>query len=106
MGLKLKTKQNKTRMGLSLRHNKGKTQNIKQKWATRMSQPFEKILLLKKNSEDFFFWNFLFWKKLFLENSIFFFLRKKNYLQSTHLKKKIEWNSFLKILFTKKLTFS
>ena len=42
-------------MDLSLRHNKGKTQNIKQKWATRMSQPFEKILLLKKNSEDFFF---------------------------------------------------
>ena len=50
-------------MGLSLRHNKGKTQNIKQKWATRMSQPFEKILLLNKNSEDFFFLKFFILKE-------------------------------------------
>ena len=71
-----------------------------------MSQPFEKILLLKKNSEDFFFWNFFFLKETLSWKLNFFFFRKKNYLQSTHLKKKIEWNSFLKILFTKKLTFS
>ena len=31
MGLKPKTKQDKTWMDLSPRHNKGKTQNIKQK---------------------------------------------------------------------------
>ena len=42
MGLMPKTRQNKTHKGLSPRHNKGETQNIKQTWATRMGQPLKK----------------------------------------------------------------
>ena len=64
-------------MGLSLRHNKGKTQNIKQKWATRMSQPFEKILLLKKNLEDFFFFEIFYFERNSFLKTQFFFLEKK-----------------------------
>ena len=59
MGLMPKTRQNKTHKGLSPRHNKGETQNIKQTWATRMGQPLKKKLLIKKNSKDFF-WKILF----------------------------------------------
>ena len=65
MGLMPKTRQNKTRKGLSPRHNKGKTQNIKQTWATRMGQPLKKKFITKEKLKRFFLENFILNETLF-----------------------------------------
>ena len=65
MGLMPKTRQNKTHKGLSPRHNKGETQNIKQTWATRMGQPLKKNFITKEKLKRFFLENFILNETLF-----------------------------------------
>ena len=65
MGLMPKTRQNKTHKGLSPRHNKGETQNIKQTWATRMGQPLKKKIINKEKLKRFFLENFILKETLF-----------------------------------------
>ena len=59
-------------MGLSLRHNKGKTQNIKHKWITRMGQPL-KNFITKEELKRFFFGNFYFERNSLLKTQFDFF---------------------------------